>query len=336
MNGIAALLAPIRRIHDAVRDAVVAACERASLEAMAGVAAEDASGDTVYAVDRVSEDVLVARFGALAAEAPLVLIAEGLHGGERVLPAGARAADARWRVIVDPIDGTRGLMYQKRSAWILTGVAENRGAATSLADIALAVQTEIPLVKQHLSDCVWALRGSGAAAERVNRLTGERTPLALRPSQAPTIAHGYAMVSRFFPGAREDLAAIDEEIVFGALGAASPGKAHCFEDQYISSGGQLYELMAGHDRFVADLRPLVEPLLAARGRPLGICCRPYDLCTESIARELGVLVATPSGAALDAPLDTTTDVAWAGYANAAIRDQVAPLLRGALARRGLA
>jgi hypothetical protein len=141
------------------------------------------------------------------------------------------------------------------------------------------------------------------------------------------------MVSRFFPGAREDLAAIDEEIVFGALGAASPGKAHCFEDQYISSGGQLYELMAGHDRFVADLRPLLEPLLAARGRPLGICCRPYDLCTESIARELGVLVATPSGAALDAPLDTTTDIAWAGYANAAIRDQVAPLLRDARTQR---
>ena len=38
----------------------------------------------------------------------------------------------RWRVIVDPIDGTRGLMYQKRSAWILTGVAPNRGPGTSL------------------------------------------------------------------------------------------------------------------------------------------------------------------------------------------------------------
>ena len=44
-----------------------------------------------------------------------------------MLPDGASEADCQWRVIVDPIDGTRGLMYQKRSAWILTGVAPNRG-----------------------------------------------------------------------------------------------------------------------------------------------------------------------------------------------------------------
>ena len=42
-------------------------------------------------------------------------------------------------------------MYQKRPAWILTGVAPGPGPST-LADIELAVQTEIPLVKQHLCD----------------------------------------------------------------------------------------------------------------------------------------------------------------------------------------
>jgi fructose-1,6-bisphosphatase/inositol monophosphatase family enzyme len=336
MSAVEALLDPIRRIHEAVRDEVVAACERTPLHVLADVSTEDASGDTVYVVDRVSEAALLRLFGALAADAPIVLVAEGLHAGAVALPAGTREADARWRVIVDPIDGTRGLMYQKRSAWILTGVAENRGPATTLADIALAVQTEIPLVKQHLSDCAWAVRGAGAGAERTDRLTGARTPLALRPSRATTIAHGFAMVSRFFPGAREELAAIDEEVVFGALGPARPGKAHCFEDQYISTGGQLYELMSGHDRFVADLRPLLEPQLAAQGRPLGICCHPYDLCTELIARELGVIVSTPSGARLRAPLDTVSDVAWVGYANPAIRAQVEPLLHRALARRGLA
>ena len=87
-------------------------------------------------------------------------------------------------IIVDPIDGTRGLMYQKRSAWILTAVAPNRGPATSLRDIELAVQTEIPLVKQHLSDQLWAVRGGGAHAQRYNRLTGERLPIRLRPSAA--------------------------------------------------------------------------------------------------------------------------------------------------------
>ena len=30
-----------------------------------------------------------------------------------------------------------------------------------------------------------------------------------------------------------------------------------FDDQYISTGGQLYELAVGHDLFTADLRPAV-------------------------------------------------------------------------------
>ena len=330
------LLDPIRRIHERVRDAVVAECEQQGLEQLAAVADDESPGDTIYAVDRVSEDVVIELFEKeLARVAPLVLIAEGIEDGQLVLPVGATEQDAVWRVVVDPIDGTRGLMYQKRSAWILTGVAPNRGAGTNLQDIELAVQTEIPLVKQHLCDVLWAIRGEGAHAERFNRLTGERKPLSIRPSRAKTIRHGFAMIARFFPGARDELAAIDEEIVQGALGPVEAGKTHCFEDQYLSSGGQLYELMMGHDRFVADLRPLVESLLNKRGLALGICCHPYDVCTELIAREAGVIVTDERGDALRAPLRVEPDIAWAGYANPAIRDEIEPLLRRALKERGL-
>ena len=330
------MLAAIRRLHERVRDTVVAACERDSLDQLAAVADDDDEGDTIYAVDRISEELLVEIFEhEIAVQTPLVLIAEGIASGKIVLPRGTSETDAVWRVIVDPIDGTRGLMYQKRSAWILTGVARNRGAETNLQDIELAVQTEIPLIKQHLCDVLWARRGGGGHATRLNRLTGESHDLRLQPSRARTIRHGFAMIARFFPGAREELAAIDEEIVRGALGAVEPGKAHCFEDQYLSSGGQLYELMAGHDRFVADLRPLMEPLLQRRGVTLGLCCHPYDLCTELIARELGVLVTDVRGERLRAPLNTDADVAWAGYANAEIRREIEPLLQKALGERGL-
>jgi hypothetical protein len=199
--------------------------------------------------------------------------------------------------------------------------------------VELAVQTELPLVKQHLCDEVWAVRGQGVSARRVNRLSGASTPLTLRPSSSATIAHGFAMISRFFPGIRTELAAIDDEIVGAVLGPAQPGKAQLFEDQYISSGGQLYELMAGHDRFVADLRPLFERRKGTSGPAL--CCHPYDLCTELIARELGVIVTDERGQALDAPLDVTSDVTWAGYANTRIRQLIEPLLLQALTRRGL-
>jgi len=330
------LLEPLRRIHERVRAAVVAECEKAAVEQLAEVSDDESEGDTIYAVDRVSEELLVELFEQeVATFAPLVLVAEGIEGGELVLPRGTAESEAVWRIVVDPIDGTRGLMYQKRSAWILTGVAENRGPETNLQEIVLAIQTEIPLVKQHLCDTLWAIRGEGAHAERFNRLSNERHALALRPSRATSIRHGFAMIARFFPGARDELAAIDEEIVRGALGPVEPGKAHCFEDQYLSSGGQLYELMMGHDRFVADLRPLIETLLKRRGLSLGICCHPYDMCTELIARETGVIVTDQHGELLRAPLRVEPDIAWAGYANAAIRREIEPLLQDALKRRGL-
>jgi len=335
MADVRKLLGPIRYLHERIRASVVAACERETSDGLAKVVKEE-EGDTIFAVDRVSEELLVDFFEReVAPTASLVLIAEGLEGGQITLPRGASETDAVWRIIVDPIDGTRGLMYQKRSAWILTGVAPNRGSDTDLQDIELAVQTEIPLVKQHLSDVVWAVRGEGAGAERFNRLTGKQTPLSLQPSKAETILQGYAQIARFFPGARDVLAAIDDEIVFEALGPVLPGKAHCFEDQYTSSGGQLYELMAGHDRFVADLRALLGPVMAERGLPLGLSCHPYDLCTELIARELGVTVTAADGCPLRARLAVEPDVSWAGYANQNIRGSIEPLLQAALSKRGL-
>jgi fructose-1,6-bisphosphatase/inositol monophosphatase family enzyme len=315
------LLDPLLELHRNIRDAVMAACEKQHVEELARVDRESA-GDTIYSIDVVSEDLLRAFFGELSRRHSFVVIAEGMDGDESL---NDRTAD--WRIIVDPIDGTRGLMYQKRSAWILTGIAPNRGPETSLDEIVLAVQTEIPLVKQHLSDQLWAVKGEGMAAERLNRVTGERARFRPRPSAARTIAHGFAMIARFVPGVRTELAAIDEEIVMAALGPPPPGKAQCFEDQYISTGGQLYELMMGHDRFVADLRPLM--------KGVGLCCHPYDLCTALIARELGVIVKEARGGALRAPLKVDEDVAWAGYANEDIRQQIEPLLQEALRRRGI-
>jgi fructose-1,6-bisphosphatase/inositol monophosphatase family enzyme len=326
------LLEPIQILHRRIRDDVVRACEEAALATLSRVAME-AEGDTIYAIDRVAEHELAAEIGRTIAtrDDPALLVAEGLPGGQVVVPEGADRTTARWVIIVDPIDGTRGVMYQKRPAWVLTGVARGPGPCT-LADIELAVQTEIPLVKQHLSDELWAVRGQGASGVRVNRLTGESVPLRLHPSTATTLAHGFAVISRFFPGSRAELAAIDDEVIEAVLGPPQPGKAQSFEDQYISSGGQLYELMAGHDRFVADLRPFFE---RRRAGGAALCCHPYDLCTELIARELGVLVTDEHGLPLHAPLDVTSDVGWIGYANRDLKALIEPHLRRALTRRGL-
>ena len=332
------LVSSIRKLQDRIRDAVVTACETSEIDEMSAVHKEDEEGDTIYAVDKISEDVLLEFFNTeIAVHTPIILIAEGV--GNVVLPKGTNPQDAIYQIIVDPIDGTRGLMYQKRSAWVLTGVAlnnNNNNNNTTIQDIELAVQTEIPLIKQHLSDQLWAVRGQeGVEAIRYNRITQESYKLTLQPSRAKTIAHGFVSIARFFPGVREELSAIDEEIVRGALGPVQPGKTHCFEDQYISTAGQLYELVSGKDRFVADIRPIMEIILKRRGESLGICCHPYDICTELIARQLGVIITDEHGQPIRVPLDLDTDVTWVGYSNVHIQAQIQPLLKAALQSRGL-
>ncbi len=335
MQNIEDFLPSIKILHERIRDAVVDACEKSTVEMLSGIAKEEEI-DTIYAVDVVSEELIVEFFETeIAPRTPIILIAEGIEGGEIVLPRTASAGDAKWRVIVDPIDGTRGIMFQKRSAWILTGIAPNKGADTNLADIELAIQTEIPLVKQHLSDTVWAICGAGAKATRYNRITEETKNLQFAPAAAPTIAHGFATMSRFVPGVGTEATEIYEEIVRGALGEMQAGKAQCFEDQYICTGGQLYELIVGHDRFIADLRPLFEKSLNKRGLKLGLCCHPYDLCTELVARECGIIITDENGEQLRAKLAVEPDVAWLGYANTEIRKQLEPLLQIELKKRNL-
>jgi len=94
-------------------------------------------------------------------------------------------------------------------------------------------------------------------------------------------------------------------------------------------------LMAGHDRFIADLRAHLNPVAIERGLPRPLCCHPYDLCTELIAREAGVVVTGVDGGPLKAPLAVEPDVSWVGYANDRIRTTIEPLLHAALSQRGL-
>jgi hypothetical protein len=333
MMNVEDFVEPLRRLHDEVRRLVVAACEERDKHELTQVA-HDGAGDVIYVIDRISETALVDWFTReIAAHEPIVLIGEGLPNGCITLPKRAKPSDARWRVIVDPIDGTRGLMYQKRPAWILTGVAPNLGDATSLADIQVAVQTEIPLNKQHLGDQLWAVRGCGVSGIRFNRMTNESRPLAIQPSTAEELRHGFATICRFFPGGRDLLAALDEELC-ERLVPRYEGEVAVFEDQYASTGGQLYSLAMGQDRFIADLRPLVQSLVAKRGTAVGHCCHPYDLCTQLIAEEAGVIVADPAGGPVRALLNTESNVAWAGYANRGLHEQIAPVLRELIEKHG--
>jgi len=313
-------------LQDHIRDALIAAREK-SAAGFARVAAVTAA-DTIYRVDRVSERAIFAWFEKNWPRAcPVELVMEGLEGGKpAVFPRGMPVARTVFKCILDPIDGTRGLMFDKRSAWTLAALAPQRGPETGLADIMVAAMTELPTSKQWRSDQLSAVRGGGPrglVAEAVDVRSGRRGKFFPRRSRARDFRHGFASLVKFFPEGKSLLAQVEEEL-WNALYGRGHGAALIFDDQYLTTGGQIYELLAGHDRMIGDLRPLA---YARLGITSSLVCHPYDICTALLLAEAGGVIEAPEGGPVRAPLDTTSPVAWIGYASDALARQVRPVLR---------
>src|SRR5262245_41328135 len=161
-----------RRLLCALGDHVRALVVGARGIDMAAVEGETAA-DTIYAIDKVADDALLRWFEIHWPDVEVV--SEGLD--EPVVVG----RDPEWTAIVDTIDGTRGLMYDKRAAWCLAAAAPRGG---SLRDITVAAMTELPTAKQGAADQLSGVRGGGIVAERSDLRSGFRSPLPVRPSSA--------------------------------------------------------------------------------------------------------------------------------------------------------
>ncbi|MFA6448179.1 MAG: inositol monophosphatase [bacterium] len=290
----------------------------------------EAADDTIYKIDQEVEDRIIGFFEKKMRPAiPCLLIMEGSPEEGIAFSASGRKSDCEWTILMDPLDGTRGLMYGKRSAWMLSGAAPGTADGMTLRDITVAVQTEIAPPKQTLVDQLSAFRGKGAKGSRRSLLGGDEKVFELAPSRADSIHYGFSTFNKFFPGTKDIIVAVENE-----LNRRLEGKAQLdfyFEDQYICNGGQLAELATGHDRFVCELRGVISPVLVEMGGKPLLCAHPYDVCTEMIAREAGVIVTDAKGEQLSAPLNTTYDIGWIGYANEKLRSLMEPPLLDILA-----
>ena len=314
-------------LQDRVLDAVRGALAHKTTDELSRSVRDDA-GDTIFGIDVPAEDALISACEEWGRAQSFLLMAEGLE------PEGRRfgSGDPEFRLIVDPVDGSRGLMHDKRSAWCLSAVASERGEDTRMEHVFAACMTELPTTKQGYIDRLWTSRGEAVQGHRKELATGDVRALSIQPSQESTLHNGFGTVADYFPGGKEIIGRVAEKILTEEMGGWNPNKANVFSDQYISSGGQLAELILGRDRFVMDIRPLVFRKLGAES---SLCALPYDLCTTLIAEQTGVIVTEPDGSPFNPPLDITTNVAFAAYANAGLAARMQPIVSRVLHECGL-
>ncbi len=321
------LIEPLLQLGEKVRDDVRKALASRPIGDRSKIHGK-ADSDVIYQIDLDAEEAIREFLENMAAViGGVVLIAEGMNEDKvNVFPNGMPESKAAWRLIIDPIDGTREIMVGKRSAFFLAGAAPNQGPATRLTSIEAAVMVEIPTDRAFLSDAFWAVKGSGTQGLTRNLMDGSRKELKPSPTQEPTLRGGFGQIVRFVHPGKDILSAMEEEMVMELFPNLKNGEIATFDDQYLSTGGQLYELLTGKDRFTADLRQSLYSKFRREGKRIGHVCHPYDLAATLVGLEAGILLTGAEGKPLDGPMDTLTGMDWVAYANTRIRDEVAPVL----------
>jgi len=292
-------------------------------------------GDFTYGLDRLAEVAAREWAHERAARAPLSILTEDAgwrhlgpdgEGGVRELAGFDHGGP---RLVLDPVDGTRNLMADLRSAWTVAARCGPGSGEPRLAEVEEGLVAELAGPRASRYRLLRARRGAGAHYEE-REVAGDRalTSGPLRADDDDRVDHGYFPFFRYTPAMRPLLARLEEDFFARLERHEGADSRHCFDDQYISNGGQLVLLSLGTYRFVADLRAA----LASRVATPCTTSKPYD-CAGAllVAREAGCVLTGAEGAELDFPLDAATPVAFVGYANRPTAERLAPHLRAALA-----
>jgi hypothetical protein len=293
VDDLAVALANVgRRVRDAVR---------ASTSPTDHDVIRSEGGDDVYGVDARAEVALSAAFETLGARWPGIAVVEG-HDAALVVGD----ATGPWVYLVDPVDGTRPYLAGKRSAWVLLGAGRR---ATTLEDLEVGAMVEIPGRRAALGLVTWAAVGGPAHGEE-DDLIGDAppAPVLLQPRVGHTVERTFVTVVRLLPGSHASI---------GAWADAHLQGLDVYDDLVPCTGGYFVGLATGADTAVFDPRPLFDDS--------GLAAHPYDLAGLVVARAAGAVIeAFPSGS-LAVPIDTSTPVAWAGYANKEVALRLRPV-----------
>ena len=298
---------------------------------VAGVGA----GDVTYGIDLESEHVVTSWLEKCAQESPLSVFTEDIgwrHAGP--------ATDGGWReldgfdhggprIAIDPIDGTRPLLGDLRSAWTSIAVCPPGLGEPRASDVSLGLLGELPASTTRDWRLIRAELGRGASMERCSPNAEDAAdPVPLLADDSDRCDHGVFSFFRFTPHQRPAIARVEADFFARIAEAEGADLMHCHDDQYVCNVGQLVHLALGSYRMIADLR---SHLSSSSGAPV-VTSKPYDLAAALlVAREAGCVVTEPDGSPLDFPLDATTPLSFVGWANEATAKRLQGHLDAALA-----
>ncbi len=322
------------RMRNAARGVLLAA-RRSGDFSRAVRAVREGAGDTSYALDEATEAVLHEWAGEVARLQPLSLLSEGrgwrhlgpVSGGVRELAGFDHGGP---RIVVDPVDGTRNLMTDLRGAWSVVGMAGPGTSVPRQKELVFGMLSEIPDTRAASYRRLSAIRGGPCHFEERTFYKGGPIvkPVEVDTGSDDRVDHGYFPFFKYMAEQRPQIAAIEARFLERIERAEAADVRSCWDDQYISNGGQLALLAIGTYRMLADLRA---HLAERRGKPT-LATKPYDIAGALVcAQAAGCVITAVDGSELDFPIDVKTPVSWVGWVNEPTRARLAPHFAAALA-----
>ncbi len=302
--------------------------ERLSRPVRAGV------GDVTYGLDERTEVALDLWFEEVARVEPISLMTEDQGWRHRGPAPNGRSRELRDfdhggpRIAIDPVDGTRNLMADLRSAWVIVSFAPPGKSAPWMHDLEIGICSEIPDSRAARFRELVALRGATCEA-RIRELASDHTisKRTLTPTTDSRVDNGYFPFFHYLADQRPDIARVEAAFFERLAKFEGADVRTCYDDQYISSGGQLALVALGTYRAAIDIRTLV----AKKRGVKTMTSKPYDLAGAVIcAQSAGAIVTAVDGSPLDFPIDCETPVDFAAFANAATCARLAPHLARAI------
>lgn len=288
------------------------------------------AGDLTYAIDEGTELAATRWMEALGRSEAFSLFTED-EGWRHAGTPQASFAHGGPRIVLDPIDGTRNLMLDLRSAWTEVAWCASGPGEPRSTEVVASLLSELPDERAGRYRLLEA-GPTGSATVELRSVDDDeliaREDLVSDPDD-DQLEHRVLSFFRYEPRWRPRIARIEADFFELLAVHESIDPRHCFDDQYISNAGQLALLALGQYRFVCDLRAF----LAERHGEAAVTSKPYDLAGAlHLARAAGCVVEAPDGRPLDFPLDARTPVSYVGYANESIARRLRPHLLRALAR----
>jgi hypothetical protein len=266
-------------------------------------------GDEVFGVDARADEVALGALEELcSARWPGSVVIEGFDDRQ---PVGDPAGP--WTYLVDPVDGSRGFLAGLRSAWVLLGAGRE---AQTLEDLEVGAAVELPTERAAVSLVGCADRSGYLRVEDDDLRAGSSAAASFTPRATASLERAFVTVVRLRPGGHGPIGVWADDLLAGL---------EVYDDLYPCSGGQMLAIAAGSAAAVLDPRPLLDQPPAGQR---ALCAHPYDLAAVVLVRAVGVVVEALPPGPLAVPLDTSTDVAWAAYANPEVAARLRPPAAG--------